>query len=332
MKKLDIVDFLKGFSMLTIVLYHYLNKLDLPPYLLTASRFGGTGVHLFVFLSGFGLYLSHLRKPINYIAFLKRRLSKVYLPYIIIVLLSAFLALFLTIYDNSLYALGGHLFFYKMFDESIIGSYGYPLWFISMILQFYLAFPLIVWLKKVCTENSFLIISLIISLSWSALVFYLGKESLRVWNSFFLQYLWEFALGLSVASWLQKKEFKLELQIRPWQSFTLGVIACCIYAFVALKGEDQAMLFNDIPAFFGYSLMAIWLYQITNAGFRSFFLFTGNISYSLYLLHILCLMIALQFKEHVSIFVLLSISLITSYILAYYYQKLVVRIYRFIGI
>lgn len=332
MKKLDIVDFLKGFSMLTIVLYHYLNKLELPPYLHTASRFGGTGVHLFVFLSGFGLYLSHLRKPINYFAFLKRRLSKIYLPYIIIVLISAFIALFVPIYENSLYALGGHFLFYKMFDESIVGSYGYPLWFISMILQFYLAFPLIVWLKKVFTGNSFLIASLTISLSWSTLVLYLGNESLRVWNSFFLQYLWEFALGFMVASWLKNKNLQFELNIRPWQSFTLGILACTIYALAALKGGDQAMLFNDIPAFFGYSLLAIWLYQTANTKIRSFFLFTGNISYSLYLLHVLCLMIALQFKESVNLFALLGVSLISSYTLAYYYQKLVVSIYRFIGI
>ena len=332
MKKLDIVDFLKGFSMLTIVLYHYLNKLDLPPYLLTASRFGGTGVHLFVFISGFGLYLSHQRKPINYIAFLKRRLSKVYLPYIIIVLISALLALVLPIYESSLYALGGHLLFYKMFDESIVGSYGYPLWFISMILQFYLAFPLIVWLKKVFTEKYFLIACIIISLGWSVLVFYLGKESLRVWNSFFLQYLWEFALGFIAATWLKNKDYQLELNIRPWQSFTLGTFACAIYSLAALKGGDQAMLFNDIPAFFGYTLLAIWLYQIANNKIRGFFLFTGNISYSLYLLHVLCLMIALQFEESVNLFALLGISLITSYILANYYQKLVIRIYRFIGI
>jgi len=294
MKKLDIVDFLKGFSMLTIVLYHYLNKIDLPSYLLTASRFGGTGVHLFIFLSGFGLYLSHLRKAISYPAFLKRRLSKVYLPYIIIVLISALIAVFLPIYDNSLYALGGHLLFYKMFDESIVGSYGYPLWFISMILQFYLAFPLILWLRKVLKGHYFLIVSFIVSLSWSALVLYTGKESLRVWNSFFLQYLWEFALGFSIAQWLQNKNYQFQLKIRPWQSLSLGLIACTIYATAALKGGDQAMLFNDIPAFFGYTLLAIWLYQIAHTKIKSFFLFTAKLSYSLYLLHYLCLLIVLQ--------------------------------------
>lgn len=332
MKKLDIVDFLKGFSMLTIVLYHYLNKIDLPSYLLTASRFGGTGVHLFVFLSGFGLYLSHLRKPIAYSAFLKRRLSKIYIPYVIIVIISALIALFVPIYTSSLYAFGGHLLFYKMFDESIVGSYGYPLWFISMILQFYLAFPLILWLRKACKGKSFLIASFFISLCWSALVFYLGKESLRVYNSFFLQYLWEFALGFTVAQWLQKRDNQFELKIRPWQTLSLGLVACIIYATAALKGGDQAMLFNDIPAFFGYTLLALWLYQVSSVKITSFFLFTGNISYSLYLLHILCLLIILQFIDYLNIYLLLATALIISYILAFYYQKIVIRIYRLIGI
>ena len=332
MKKLDIVDFLKGFSILTIVLYHYLNKIDLPSFLLTTIRFGGTGIHLFIFISGFGLYLSHLRKAISYPAFLKRRLSKVYIPYIIIVLISALIALIIPIYDNSFYALGGHLLFYKMFDESIIGSYGYPLWFISMMMQFYLAFPLILWLRKVFSGHSFLVASFIISLSWSALVLYMGNESLRIWNSFFLQYLWEFALGFSVAKWLQKKNYQFELKIRPWQSLSLGLLASGIYAAAALKGGDQAMLFNDLPALFGYSLLAIWLYQVANNKIKSFFLFTGRISYSLYLMHALCLMIVLQFKEDTNLLILLGGGLMINYALAYYYQKLVMRFYRFIGI
>jgi peptidoglycan/LPS O-acetylase OafA/YrhL len=224
------------------------------------------------------------------------------------------------------------LLFYKMFDENIVGSYGYPLWFISMILQFYLAFPIILWLRKVLKGHSFLVASFVISLSWSAIVLYLGNESLRVWNSFFLQYLWEFALGFIVAQWLQNKNYQFELTIRPWQSLGLGIIACTVYALAALKGGDQAMLFNDIPAFFGYSLLGIWLYQIAHNKVKDFFLFTGQISYSLYLLHVLCLMILLQFEEDVNLLILLFSALIISYVLAYYYQKVVIRIYRLIGI
>jgi peptidoglycan/LPS O-acetylase OafA/YrhL len=332
MKKLDIVDFLKGFSMLTIVLYHYFNKIELPDYLLVATRFGGTGVHLFVFLSGFGLYLSYLRKPISYLAFLKRRMSKVYLPYIIVVSISALLALIIPIYDKSWYAYAGHLLLFKMFDESIVGSYGYPLWFISMILQFYLSFPLIVWLRKTTNAKLFLILALLVSLSWSGLVFYLGNEALRIWNSFFLQYLWEFALGFLAAEYIQRNNYQLKLNIKAWQSLSLGVLSCLVYAAAALKGGDKAMLFNDIPAFAGYTLLAIWLYQVANSTIKNFLIFTGEVSYSLFLLHVLCLMIALQFKEDLNIILLLCLALFSSYGLAFYYQKFVLRIYRFLGI
>ena len=201
-----------------------------------------------------------------------------------------------------------------------------------MILQFYLAFPLIVWLRKVFKGKSFLVVSFIISLGWSALVLYLGKESLRVYNSFFLQYLWEFALGFTIAQWLQKRNYQFEIKILPWQSLSLGLIVCALYATAALKGGDQAMLFNDIPAFFGYTLLAVWLYQVAQPKIKSFFLFTGNISYSLYLLHVLCLMILLQFSDSINIYLLLGLALIISYILAFYYQKIVIRIYRLIGI
>ena len=186
MKRFEIVDFLKGYSIITIVLYHYLQFLHLSSPYDQIIRFGGTGIHLFILLSGFGLYYSHLNKPLTYPAFLRKRISKIYVPYIFVVLVSALIALFIPVYPNSWYALGGHVFLYKMFDESIIGSYGYPLWFISMILQFYLAFHLIVWIKSKLNNIQFLTLALLISAIWIALVILLNKGDERVWNSFFL--------------------------------------------------------------------------------------------------------------------------------------------------
>ena len=138
MKKLDVVNFLKGFSILTIVLMHYLDRLEgLPNVFYYAIDFGGSGVHSFIFLSGFGLALSHYNRPINnWLIFYRKRLLKVYIPYSIFVIFIACFNLFIPLYKDGLYALLGHLFLYKMFDNSIMTSYGYHLWFISTIIQF----------------------------------------------------------------------------------------------------------------------------------------------------------------------------------------------------
>ena len=52
MKHYEIIDFLKGYSIFTIVVFHYLQFLGLPHPLSELINFGGTGVHLFVLLSG----------------------------------------------------------------------------------------------------------------------------------------------------------------------------------------------------------------------------------------------------------------------------------------
>lgn len=89
LQRLEVIDFLRGFSIFTIVLMHLLQSYPIPPFLMAASSFGGAGVHVFILCSGFGLYLSYLNKPLTYSQFLKRRFLKVYLPYIIIILVSA---------------------------------------------------------------------------------------------------------------------------------------------------------------------------------------------------------------------------------------------------
>lgn len=132
MKKIEIIDYLRGFSIFTIVLMHLIQSYPIPQIIRTASSFGGAGVHVFILCSGFGLYLSHLNKPLSYINFLKRRFIKVYIPYIAIILLSACIPCYASS-ENKFIELLSHIFLFKMFNESLEGSLGYQMWFISTI-------------------------------------------------------------------------------------------------------------------------------------------------------------------------------------------------------
>ena len=71
LQRLEVIDFLRGFSIFTIVLMHLLQSYPIPPFLMAASSFGGAGVHVFILCSGFGLYLSYLNKPLTYSQFFK---------------------------------------------------------------------------------------------------------------------------------------------------------------------------------------------------------------------------------------------------------------------
>lgn len=86
----EVIDFLKGFSIFTIVIMHliqcYMN--EIPSSIDKLASFGGSGVHVFIFCSGFGLYYSWLQNSIGNIEFLKRRFIKVYVPYAVVVCVS----------------------------------------------------------------------------------------------------------------------------------------------------------------------------------------------------------------------------------------------------
>jgi peptidoglycan/LPS O-acetylase OafA/YrhL len=146
LNRIQIIDFLRGISIFTIVLMHFCQGYA-SGVLSKALAFGGAGVHVFILCSGLGLYLSYLRKPIGYKDFLRKRFAKVYVPYAIAVLLWG---LWLLVSEGTFPVLevASHLLLYKMFSVELDTSLCGPYWFISTIIQFYLAWPLIVRLVR----------------------------------------------------------------------------------------------------------------------------------------------------------------------------------------
>ena len=155
MKRIELIDYFRGISIFTIVVMHLCQGYT-TDILHKALSFGGAGVHVFILCSGFGLYLSYLRKPLRYVDFLKRRFGKVWIPYAITVVLWGLWLMA----SNGVFPLrevASHLLLYKMFSVELDTSLCYPYWFISTIIQFYLAWPLIV--RLICcrgrlSENS----------------------------------------------------------------------------------------------------------------------------------------------------------------------------------
>lgn len=334
MKKYELIDFLKGFAIFTIVIYHALQRLNLNPMMQNAIRLGGTGVHLFLLISGLGLYLSHYYKPLSFGLFIRKRFLKIYIPYIIIVIISAFAGIFWPLFEiNSWYAFGGHVFLYKMFDNSIIGSYGYQLWFLSTILQFYLLFHVIAWFKKKSKNRYFLSAGFLISIAWGVLILYFDKSEMRNWNSFFLMYAWEFMLGMVFAELLIQK--RLRLKLKAIHFLSISIVSLFIFAFMALKGGQLGKTFNDIPALIGYSSLAIFIFYLGLKPINAFFLYTGKISFALFLDHMLIMSgINLIFNSlgWETSFLSLGIGVLLSYFLAHYFQIGILKLYKLIKI
>jgi peptidoglycan/LPS O-acetylase OafA/YrhL len=294
LNRITFVDFAKGYAIFTVVLYHMLQRVSLPPLWQQAIVFGGTGIHLFFLLSGFGLSLSD--KPVAALPFYRRRLSKVWLPYVLALTISLIAALTLRLFDDRWDAWLAGVTQYQMFSERYIQSFGGHFWFISTIIQFYLVFPLLVRLRRAIGSDAwFFVLCLALSIAWWLTVSALDKGGLRTWNSFFLQFLWEFALGMVLARAYRQRER------HPWPAWTrapqwlllpVGLVFTAIMVVMILRLGAVGKLFNDVPALLGYTALcgfAYWLGDRFLPPLKQFFLWINGFSFSLYLVHVLVL-------------------------------------------
>lgn len=328
-KKLELIDFLRGFAIFTIAMMHLVQG-SLTGALNKAAAFGGAGVHVFILVSGFGLYLSYLRKPLGYGEFLKKRFGKVYWPYAIAVI-SWMLWILVSRGTLMWQEVLSHLLLYKMFIHDLDVSFCYPYWFISTIIQFYLCWPLIVRVARVGGGNSSvsgygLLISGLISLSWATVVGLLGYEEFRPWGSCFLQYLWEFVLGMYLAEKYARQPEQFDISQVKWIWILLcAVVGIGLTGFMGWKG-GILKLYNDIPSLMGYLSCLLIVYKLGVKYINKFFIWSSGFGYELYLAHSLVYSIVYYFTiDILSLSVRLTVCAVGAYVTGWCYHEEIKR-------
>jgi len=296
--RLPVLDFARGFSMLAVVLSHVLQPMAQGVWAKAVS-FGGAGVHVFVLISGFGLLLSCRRKSLD--GFYSRRFRSIYVPYCVFVTVVFLLNLVVPLYPREgVYALAGHLLLFKAFDEAIIGSFGYPLWFLSTIVQLYAVFPLLYRAYQRWGGMWTLGTSFAAYLLFSAIAIGLGRADERVFQSSVLVYAWEFVLGMVLADLAACRGICFwELPLK-WLLPLTGVAMVGDVAMVLAGGEAGKFLNNPfaLVAFLGTLLVAYRLAELAVARpLKQFVMWAGSISYETYLMHTLVLRLILVDAE-----------------------------------
>ncbi len=284
------IAFLRGFAISTVVLMHliqvYWNDGDIPMWLRTAATLGGTGGHVFIFCSGFGLYLSWLHRPIGFGEFMKKRFLKVYIPYLFFVVIRALMPHWGVTDAEHFRMFLSHVFLYKMFIERYMCSYGLQLWFISTILQLYLLFLPLCRLREKSSMKAMVLGSLGVSAAWWVTMYLTGLDAWRIWGSFCLQYLWEFVLGMAAAEYLYSRD-SVHIPVRTLLLAAVGGLA--LQALMAKQGGLFAAC-NDVPGLIGYSAAALLLYRVGKYVIRPIFLWVDTFSYEWFLTHVLTIM------------------------------------------
>lgn len=304
-KRIHYLDSIRGIAALMVVMYHYIgwNWKDELSYKVAAIFFNGSdAVSFFFVLSGFVLSYSYIQsdRKIRFGNYVYRRILRLYPAFILNILLLYF-------YVNK------HLLSWDtLYDSFILGRSPYVLKELAMVLNAHsLYMP--GWTLQIEMIYSFIILLLILVFRWKKEVlilffigsFFIGAPGMRLYMTHFIwgvcfayyypklikmdyrktklfKFRWlVYPLILFLFSLRQfkaflpgmKKTFDLmwSLNIR-WEHFS-GLAALMILILIAMSKPAQAFLENKI------------------------LLYLGKISYSIYLIHWLLVLVVMEFWD-----------------------------------
>jgi surface polysaccharide O-acyltransferase-like enzyme len=240
MKKRDsLIDILKGLSILAVIFIHFNGKLF--PFLSLSQKYWLLSfdqilrfcVPLFVALSGYSLAKRYSSEKINFVSFLRRRIFKIvpaYLFWSAIAYLSIILFKTWPGYQDS----------YPWWQIIFLGKADYHLYFVPMVVQLYLLFPLLLQAVKKY-QVWFLTTACLFQYWW----FWFVQQQIKPLTDSFWQDQWQY---LFCVSWIGY--------------FVLGI-------FLALQKEFRKKIFGAIglgALILGLKLSTSISWQLFNEG------------------------------------------------------------------
>lgn len=238
---------------------------------------GHYGVQIFIFISGFGLTISMMKRHKSWYDFVIDRLNKIY-PLLLTALI--FYNLFFVLMYGKLF---NHYEFRDMIYKLLLVhtlipgqglSLNGPWWFFALIFQLYLIFPLLFYLMKRYNVRAFIAICLF-SYTW---IFISQYQSYDIKDVYLLQnfpgHLPEFCFGMLIAF---NKDKKMNTFF-----FFMALIVFCL-------GNYFKIFFPF--TFLAITIMTVFIYnflkniKIKKTLLRNVLVYFGNISMTLFAVH-----------------------------------------------
>lgn len=313
------INFLRFFSIVSVVTYHYAQKI---------APGGFIGVDVFFVISGYlislNIYQNIELNKFSFLSFYDRRVRRI-LPALLVFLFFSTILAYSFFYFNELKDYSNlqlsSLFFYTNFYLIEIKSHYFSsnflplkhMWSLSIEEQFYIIFPLIcfVFYKR----NFFFLLILLILIPVLSNFFF--ESNNFYYNTFFRFH--ELAIGSLAAYFKIKKYFQFSNRVR-YLLTCIGffIIFSCLYI---LNGQNFNGFATIVPSFGAFLII---MFNNNNFNFNKYlnffiFQFIGFISYSLYLYHYFFLIFfsilpdAHSLPSHSTRFILLILSVFIAY-------------------
>ena len=281
---------IKGFAVLAIVLAHigYYLAQD-TRFLFPLSIIAGVGVNLFLLLSGYGLTHSMLNKHSTILSFYQRRVSRVLIPlWIVLVILLIADRIFLQLSYPLVTIIQSFFGFFPKAD--LYQSLDAPMWYLTLILFYYLFFPLVFSRKRPVLSACILA-----ALGACCLLLPLPVSEGVIGN--YRSHIFAFPIGVLIAGLFTASHPKLRslsekvtgfFQHKTWIEqvirWALIVILSCLFAYTAVySGIGQgANIEQSISLITVFCTLGVFLLKPVE---NRFLYWVGVYSYEIYLLH-----------------------------------------------
>lgn len=280
---LSLTQELKGFAILTILFGHigyFLSENQ--EFLYPFSIMSGTGVNLFLFLSGYGLTISQLKKSESILTFYSRRFGKLFVPFWIV--LGSFLALDFILLGKT-YSLQFLLQapFGIFTHADLFTDFNSPFWYFTFILIYYLLFPLLFNKKRVWLTAFLLyfIIKILTLIDLLPLQHIIGNYEVHMLA---------FPLGVFIAWFIQTQKDTTDYFVdfcKKYANILYPLAIAMLPAFIAYFGIHSdvgklAYIEQRTSLLIMFAIILFFIIKKKEVQFLSLF---GLYSYEIYLLH-----------------------------------------------
>ena len=339
MNRIVTLDYLRGIAAFGIMLFHYygdiFGKLGPNDFL---GKVGVYGVTIFYVLSGLTLYHVYHEKLTANIASIKKFFLKRVIRIHPLLILSTVLTLVIFKSFGNYNASTLFLNFTGLFGLLDWSNYiTQGAWSIGNELVFYLFFPVFVLTFKFKKIIFYLFFLLLFSI-YLYFTFYVikpGVDTENIWHNYVnpLNQVFYFLGGFSIGAFFSKK------YINPIVSYALLFAAVITFTLYPINGTDEALLFTGFNRI-AFTLMCytacLSLYKLNFTLpliFDKPIRLLGEISYSVYLLHIVCLKLTqygfakagLSSESWIFFFSAIAITIVVSYLVYTYYEMFFMR-------
>lgn len=349
-RRLHELDSLRGLAALTVLLSHFMLisnfnfedthelGLDVNWYKYTPLHIfwaGGEAVILFFILSGFVLFLPFMSKEIVYREYLIKRIFRIY-PASIISLL--FAITFYALFKNHMVSTGV-LWIDGLWEKNIniistisdIFLFGYStpqlnpvIWSLIHEIRLSFLFPIIAFLIFKYNYKKVILGSILISLFGYLLIKFSNASSVSIFTT--IHFSSAFAIGALLAKHMNYLIFKIN-EYKAYKKVILLLIGVVLYTYNWITPVNPLIhnsFFVNWSVIIGASifiLISLSSKRISKLFKSGFFLFWGEISYSLYLYHMIILVSIFKLNLNFSLLEKLTLTFVLSVLFAYLSYK-----------